>query len=513
MPVETEKENVCINQIIGQKMVETLVEGDVIVNDVKPDVLSMISANGIACVYKKEVMDGKIRIDGSVNTYIIYLADSENGNIRSLNTVLDFTQIIDIDNCKPDMVLNENISVKNIDCRIINERKISIKASLNVEAKLYSNEQTNIITGITNFDDIQTLSNNKCISSLVGEGSTRVYAKDTLSIDNVDDLAEIMNVNLKIVNKEVKLSYNKVLAKAEAEIWIMYLTEDNRINNVSTKIPIMGFIDIENINDNNICDVDYKLKNLIVKPNNGEAHSIYVEAEIELICFAYESKEINLIEDLYSISQDVEFTKKNITTIAEKQNIKQECNIREQISMPELGSNKIYCANTNPIINDTKTMNGKVLYSGELNIEFLYEVSNGMESKNINLPFNFEVQSEFIEQNSNVDTDLTVEQDNFVIVSDGNIEANIVMQFNVGISRTEKIGIIDNLELKESRQNDIYSMVIYFVKPGDTLWKIAKKFRSTVEDIARVNGIDDENKIYVGQQLYIPKYIKKRIAV
>ena len=108
---------------------------------------------------------------------------------------------------------------------------------------------------------MQTLSNNKCISSLVGEGNTRVYAKDTLSVDSVDDLAEIMNASLKIVNKEVKLSYNKVLAKAEAEIWIMYLTEDNRINNVSTKIPIMGFIDIENINDNNICDVDYKLKN------------------------------------------------------------------------------------------------------------------------------------------------------------------------------------------------------------------------------------------------------------
>lgn len=131
---------------------------------------------------------------------------------------------------------------------------------MDVEAKLYSNEQTDIITGITNFDDMQTLSNNKCISSLVGEGNTRVYAKDTLSVDSVDDLAEIMNASLKIVNKEVKLSYNKVLAKAEAEIWIMYLTEDNRINNVSTKIPIMGFIDIENINDNSICDVDYKLK-------------------------------------------------------------------------------------------------------------------------------------------------------------------------------------------------------------------------------------------------------------
>ena len=511
MPVETEKENVCINQIIGQKRTEILVEGDVIVNDVKPDVLNIISANGIACVYKKEVMDGKIRIDGSVNTYIIYLADSENGNVRSLNTVLDFTQIIDIDNCKPEMILNENVAVKNIDCRIINERKISIKASLDIEAKLYSNEQTDIITGITNFDDIQTLSNNKCISSLVGEGNTRAYAKDTLAIDSMDDLAEIMNANLKIVGREIKLSYNKVLAKAEVEIWIMYLTEDNRINNVTTKIPIMGFIDIENINDNNICDVDYKLKNLIIKPNNGEAHSIYVEAEIELVCFAYESKEINLIEDLYSISQDVEFNKKSITTIAGKQNISQSCNIKEQISIPELGSNKIYCANTKPIINDMKIMNGKILYSGELNIEFLYEVTNGIESKNINLPFNFEAHSELIETNNNVDTDLEVEQDDFVIVSNGNIEANINMQFNIEISRTEKISIIDNLEVKECRQNNIYSMIIYFVKPGDTLWKIAKKFRSTVEDIARVNGIEDEDRIYPGQQLYIPKFTRSQI--
>lgn len=234
---------------------------------------------------------------------------------------------------------------------------------------------------------------------------------------------------------------------------------------------------------------------------------------MELSCFAYESKEINLIEDMYSISQDVEFNKKNITTIAGKQNIRQDCNIREQISMPEVGSNKIYCANTKPIINDTKVMNGKILYSGELSIEFLYEVSNGMEAKRINLPFNFEAQSDLIEANNNVDTDLTVEQDNFVIVSDGNIEANITMQFNIGISKTEKISIIDDLEVKECRQNNIYSMIIYFVKPGDTLWEIAKKFRSTVEDIARVNGIEDENKIYVGQQLYIPKYIKKRIAV
>ena len=49
-------------------------------------------------------------------------------------------------------------------------------------------------------------------------------------------------------------------------------------------------------------------------------------------------------------------------------------------------------------------------------------------------------------------------------------------------------------------------MVIYFTKPGDSLWKIAKRFGSTVEDIARVNGIEDVDNIPVGKQLFIPRY-------
>ena len=56
-------------------------------------------------------------------------------------------------------------------------------------------------------------------------------------------------------------------------------------------------------------------------------------------------------------------------------------------------------------------------------------------------------------------------------------------------------------------------MVIYFVKQGDTLWSIAKKFKSTVEDIAKVNDIENANKISVGQRLYIPRYCGRRVAV
>ena len=46
----------------------------------------------------------------------------------------------------------------------------------------------------------------------------------------------------------------------------------------------------------------------------------------------------------------------------------------------------------------------------------------------------------------------------------------------------------------------------------DTLWKISKKFHSKIDDIARVNEIDDISKIYPGQQLYIPKFCRKSVS-
>ncbi len=513
MLLEPEKESVCINQIVGQKKDEIIVEGDVIVNDIKPDVLNIISTSGVPCVYKIEAIDGKVRMDGSVSTYIIYLPDDENSTVRSLNAVLDFTKFLDMEECKTGMTVSKNLNIKEIETRIINGRKINIKIILETEVKVYDNDNVDIISNISNISDIQVLNTNRTINSLIGGGTTNVFAKDTISVDASDDVAEIMKVGLKLINKEIKLSYNKVLAKAEAEISIMYLTEDNRIRNLDTRIPVMGFIDIENIGDNSICDVNYMNKNLIIKPNNGDAHSVYVEAEMEISCFAYETKSINLIEDLYSISADLKFTQKQINAMSEKYNLKDTCILKENIELAEIGNNQLYNVCVNPKIVNYKILNGKIIYEGEINLEFLYENNNGINSRNLQLPFNFEIDSDNINENCLIDTSIDTSREDFIVNGGGNIDTNIELEFNVSICKNEKINIIDEVSQEETRENSIYSMVIYFVKSGDTIWKIAKKFKSTVDDIVRINGIEDPDKIYIGQQLYIPKFTKKDIAV
>ncbi len=509
MAIDVTKENLCINKIVGQKSESIVVEGDIIVPDIKPDILNTISTAGNICIYKKEVLEGKVRIDGDVNVYIMYLADGEDGATRSLNSNLDFTQVIDFEGCNADMSLDENIEIKSIECKVLNGRKISVKATLLVETKIYSNENIDIIKEVNNICDVQALKSDLQINALIGEGTSKAYAKDTVVIENIDNLAEVLKVELSIINKDTKTSYNKVLAKADVNAKILYLTEDNRIKTVESKIPVMGFVDIENINDESLCDMKYKLKNMLVKPNSVEEHSVYIEAEVELYCRVYENKQIQVIQDLYSPSQDLIFNQRSINTMSGKSTISDICNIRQKVSISELNGNQIYDVNTKPIILARNVSNGRVTFEGEAHVEFLYASNNisGVDRNKCVIPFEFSINQENINSNCDLETQIEIQNQDFIVGTDGYIDAKIDLKISLDISKTIKINIIDDVNVDESKQREIYSMIIYFVKPNDTLWKIAKKFKSTVADIVRVNNIEDENKIYPGQQLFIPKYV------
>ncbi len=506
MAIETIKDSLTLNQIIGQKRESFVVEEDCIVPDVKPDILNIISASGIVCIYKKEIMDEKIRLDGCVNTYIMYLADTEENQVRSLNTNIDFTQMIDVEKIKSEMNLDANVVLKGIEAHVLNGRKLHVKAILEIDAKVSSNENIEYAKEINNLRDVQCLNKEIQINSLIGTGNTKIYAKDTINIDEADNLVEVMRADVRITNRDVKTSYNKILIKSDLQVKIIYLTEDNRINIKEATIPVVGFIDLPNISEEHTCNVKYEIKNIIIKPNNVEEHSIYVEAEIEVYCEAYENKNLEMIQDLYSPTHELKFSKKNIKVTQNQNTRKQTYNIKEKQVIPEIGSRKIYDVEVQPIIEEQTILNDRIIYDGDLKLNFLYAGNVGIETKEISLPFSYTMDFEGINSNNNVDTVIEIEAQNFVVMPDESIEIRVDLGFTAISGKDGNVSIIDEITEAEDRSTCQYSMIIYFVKPGDTLWSIAKKFGSTVEDISRVNGIENSENLQIGKQLYIPRY-------
>jgi len=513
MKIETEKDSVCVNKIIRQKTEMVMIEGDAIVPDIKPDIISTINTSGNICIYKKELLDGKVRIDGSIDVYIMYLSDTEEGNIRGLNTSLDFTQILDIEDCKTDMSIDLSAELKIIDCKVLNGRKVSIKASVEVSTQLHSNEKVNIIKQIIGDEHIQKLNNNISMNSLVGEGNSKAYAKDTLSIDNIDNLAEILKVDLQICNRDNKISYNKVLAKADVQVKIIYLTEDGRINMIESMIPVMGFVDIQDVSDDDMCNMKHIIKNLIIKPNEKEEHTIYVEVEIELICNVYRSRQINIIQDLYSPECDISFTQKSISTMVGMENIRDNHSIKERLSIPEIAGNMVYDVDVKTNITNTKISNNRIIYEGEVKLNFIFasNTSSGIDTRSIDLPLNFEIGTNNINSSSNINTDIEIRNKDFIVNENGEIDTRIDLGFDANISQMVDMNIIDEIEVEENRNMGKYSVIIYFIKSGDTMWSIAKRFKSTITDICDMNSIENPDKLSIGQQIFIPRYSSRKV--
>lgn len=521
MEINTTKETFNVSKIVSEKKETIEIQGDMIVPDSKPDILNTINTSGNVCIYKKEVMDGKIKLDGNILIYIMYLADtdndtnlnfenSQNDNIRGLNTCLDFSENINLPEIESGMNIDVIPKIKLIECKVINGRKIGIKATVEMQIKVYSQECIEIITDLNN-NNIQVLNKNMKINSVLGNGMTKASVKENISIPSTDNLAEILNAQICLTDKDIKISYNKILAKAEVELKMMYLTEDGRICNYQGRLPLVGFIDMQNIKEENICETSYLIKNVIIKPNAIEDHSVYIEMEVEICCIAYEEREIQMIQDMYCPGEKMTFNRNQVNTITNKQFKRNICNIREKMNVPELENGNILDVDVKPIINKENKLNGKIIIEGELDVNFIFSDNSaiGINTKQLTIPFEQTVDDIETSDDCRIDTNIDVNSQEFSNQA-GMVSANVDLNFETNMYRNSVIPVISEVSTEEDENLEDYSVVIYVVKTGDSLWKIAKKFGSTVDDIVRVNGIERPDKINSGEKIYIPRYVLKR---
>lgn len=67
---------------------------------------------------------------------------------------------------------------------------------------------------------------------MVGKNTTKAIAKENILLNSEEKVMEILKKEVRIINKDFKVSYNKVVAKSELSVKILYLTEEGKINYV-----------------------------------------------------------------------------------------------------------------------------------------------------------------------------------------------------------------------------------------------------------------------------------------
>jgi len=303
-----EKINIDRKKLVKENEIE--IKQDLIVPDTKQDIFQIKDQSFYCYLSKIEVLNGKVKINGNIDSYIAYLSSGETTSV--LQTTLNFTDTIEDDLILENMNVKYDTEIQKQEIKVVNERKISISIVLKIAYEIYGIDEVELLDDFSDIEDIQISSQKININSVVGQGVGFASLKEDLKIESTDIVSDIMKVKTEIQNKEVKISHNKVLAKADLFVEIEYLTQDERVGQKQEKLPIMSFIDIPNVGEKNSCTTDYQVRSIILSFNQNEENAITIQMEYEIICKAFENREQTIVSDLYSLKYDLEFDSKEI---------------------------------------------------------------------------------------------------------------------------------------------------------------------------------------------------------
>ncbi len=507
--MELIKENEEYFEVVHTGSERISVDGDVIVPDIKPDVLKVLQVDASAGLTDKGITNGAVYVQGKLNVNILYIPDSEEETIGCIKASFNFKDRMENPEILPEMMLKINCDVSRVEFTLLNSRKLSVKATVTCDYEVVGERKIEIPCGF-NGECGEYINEPITIDTISAQESCDFIVRDSMEIaSGKQSVKEILKTDCKICDKEIKAVSGKLIAKGVLKACILYSTSDCGVDFCEAEFPFTEVFDVYDLSENDSCMLDLTVADIsseLCEDNDGDLRVINIECLINASLRACRKAEFNMISDCYCPGMDTDIKYNDITLKRYIDEIKSQSNIKEVISpdpkLPKLI--KVYNVIAQAEMTKITSENEKVITEGKIKVYVLYLTDNpkcAVYSFKKDIPFGFSFDCPAANGNMIYDADISVEYLSYNLNAAGEIELRCTLEQDIRITKKEKIKMITEMDTCERQEKK--DIIIYFVKNGDTLWNIGKKYAVKTEDIKCINGLDNDDISY-GQKLLIP---------
>ncbi|MDY3929902.1 MAG: DUF3794 domain-containing protein [Clostridia bacterium] len=485
------------------------VDGDVIVPDVKPDVLKVLQVDAFAGITDKGITNGAVYVEGRLNVNILYIPDSEEEGIGCIKASFNFKDRIENPEFLPEMMLKISCDVSRVEFTLLNSRKLSVKAAVACSYEVVGEKNLEIPCG---FDGEcgECIKEPVIIDTIGAQESCDFIVRDSMEISSgKQSVKEILKTDYKICDKQIKAVSGKLIVKGTLQVCVLYSACDCSVDFCEAEFPFTEVFDVYDLSENDSCNLDLAVGDIsaeLCEDNDGDMRVINIECLINASLRACRKKEFNMINDCYCPGMDTKLDYSEAVIKKYIDEIKSQSNIKEVISpdpkLPQIV--KVYNVIAEAEFTKISSENSKILTEGKIKAYILYLTDNAkcaVYSFKKDIPFSFSFDCANAVGNMTFDAEAGVEYLSYNLNAAGEIELRCTLEQNIKITKKEKINIISEANTCERQEKK--DIVIYFVKKGDSLWKIAKRYAVKTEDIKCINSMESD-EIFCGQKLLIP---------
>ncbi len=494
------KQEIPICKTVFYGDIDKELEKELILPDYCPDIAKIVRIDATPYIESIKASGDRWEANGTYLISLLYESDYNKAlSYATFNAA--FNEKLDIKDCKGEADINSKIKIKRIGCKMINPRKLLLRAKSVISVSVKSKEAAQIA-------DTSSLDSNVFIKKQAicweEKGESKVYEfqfKETYTLsEKAIPIDDVVFNTFTAEKPEYNVLNGNINLKTTVKSKLFYTGEnENESYVMTTKVfPVTMMIDDMSTPENSTYDVD----------------AYVTESEISVDVDSY--GENRVVENSFNVK--VKITEKSVKTseyatdafstgIAGNAEIKKLCTQQkdEYITKTFTSENKFSAEDVvftelcdySGRINDCKikTEESTNLIKGTYTVSVLGKTENGYESHDYTEMFEFAISDDKI-NSENADIENTIIETAAVLNKDGSIDMRMLHKCDVQTYKTVSFEAVTDIKQAEAKEEKEASIIFCYPCPEDTLWNISKRYYISPEKVATDNPecFDEDGK-------------------
>ncbi|MDE6621531.1 MAG: DUF3794 domain-containing protein [Lachnospiraceae bacterium] len=527
--MELLKKNIHTERIKSKALLQIPLETDINVSDTKPDVAKVIYDCGTIKVDEIKTGMNKIWVKGKLCYQILYQTegtlsnDKEDKTLAGMDGDIPFMEEIYLDKLEgTDRVICKT-NLDDMRIHIINSRKLSIQSVITLEPRVEESIAEELCVELDNTGDAEQKleyrkKNLEFLETIVKKRDLLRIHEETRLPAGMPDIGTALWKNAVISSINFRPLDEKLGITGELSVFIVYREDtSDRINWYETVIPFSGNVECQNSREGMIADVSYEIGHeeiTVREDSDGELRVISVETTVELEIKLYEKESTSIVADVYGVSCEVQagIDSRQFRDLCTDLNIEEKLTRSIKLEDADPKILQVCHSDARAKLAETAIKDGQFKLSGEIELQVLYASNeNGGSLCPVRSTVPFEIARDIPDMDENqleqYSLSVWIPQQAVSIKDSSQLEWRGSIDVKMLIYNTKKEDILTELNIEPINADVLEKLpgfAIYYVKPGDSLWQIGKKYYVSVGRIKEMNNLT-EDEIKAGDKILIVK--------
>jgi len=473
---------------------------DVIVPDSSPDVDRILFADGTAVLRSKDCRQGSVTLTGGVRVRVMYVAEGETVP-RCLETFLPYSVRADVPELNEESQVMASVTLGSAEARLVNSRKILVRAAVCWEIRAYGPKTMNIRTPVQTPDSLQLRWEQYSVLLPAETAERSFQMSEELRIPaNRPLTGELFSLMPRLEITERRIAGNKAVFKGRVLLRLLYGSVDGVPAVYETELPFSQYCELQELYDEEELTLALALTgcetDLTATPEgDGLLLTLYLLAQ----CLVSRRENLDFCEDAYCLREEFlpQWDTCAVRTRLDRQTLSRmhrdswNGDVSEVLEL-RVTPEPVQCSRMDDGVELIVPMHAQMLY---------YDRGGALRGAAFRTEFREQMA---LSPQADCSAAAAISGDVTAIPTTGGVEFRYPLLLEVECCANQEYRHLAGGELREGerRPAEKPAVIIRRTCGGEQLWDIAKANGTTVERIRSANHLDSETT--AGGLLLIP---------